>query len=620
MKNKILLYIQLVPKLGYWNILYMLWYRLSLKFGLRKQKFSLGIPINGTFFFPAKTDFAIHYPEQWKQRLQQKAESIISGHLIWFHYHSFKVDNPPNWFKNPFNGSILKNPNKHWTELSDFDLNTGDIKIIWEPSRFDWLTDLARAYSVFKDDRYLDTINMWIKDWSAKNPKNQGPNWKCGQEASIRIMKLITSAYVLGQYTNASKSLCQLIYDHLERISGNINYAIAQDNNHGTSEAAGLYIGATWLLKQNNFENNNKILISWKKKGRKILENRILKLIAPQGTFSQRSVNYHRVVMDTMSWVNFNIELLNEPKFKLEINHRLQKLGEWQFKFIASPKGEVPNIGSNDGAMLETLHNCDYRDFRPSTQLFFGTLCKQRLFQEGCHDEAIFWRYPKEYFHFPLKKFKNTMAEILDEQFLIISLNHTKLFMKIPKSNFRPTASDAFHIDLWHNDKNLLCDSGSYSYNADKETDWFKSVEAHNTIQFGCNQQMPKISRFLFSNWLNAHEVKPLKIDKNISWAGKYKDYNGNEHYRSVCWEIDTNRIVVEDKLLMNTNDFAKLRWHSEFNLSELNNIKVLTNNSKTIKPKSEITGNSLYYMNKKNKNTYLYIEKSVDFKTIIEL
>ena len=40
----------------------------------------------------------------------------------------------------------------------------------------------------------------------------------------------------------------ELVYIHLKRIESTISYAIAQDNNHGTSEAAALFIGGSWLL------------------------------------------------------------------------------------------------------------------------------------------------------------------------------------------------------------------------------------------------------------------------------------------------------------------------------------------------------------------------------------
>lgn len=125
------------------------------------------------------------------------------------------------------------------------------ISKTFEASRFDWVVTLSRAYAVTNDVRYLQTLNEWLKDWCKHNPLNIGPNWKCGQEVSIRVFNLINASFILQQNNNPTTALIQLIEAHLKRIQLNICYAIAQDNNHGTSEAAGLFIGGSWLSNIN---------------------------------------------------------------------------------------------------------------------------------------------------------------------------------------------------------------------------------------------------------------------------------------------------------------------------------------------------------------------------------
>src|SRR5690606_35302993 len=135
----------------------------------------------------------------------------------------------------------------------------------------------------------------------------------------------------------------------------------------------------------------------------------------------------------------------------------------------------VLNNSPNSIAMLETLHNQDYRDFRPSTQLFFGVLLKQKIYENTDGDEPLFWRYPNRYRTLSLHTITLPKAEILDDQFLILRSEKTQIFLKIPSDQFRPSASHRFHLDLWHHGENLLGDSGSYSYNAGEETTWYKS-------------------------------------------------------------------------------------------------------------------------------------------------
>ena len=616
MLKKLFLLIRILPKLGYQNVAYMAWYRLSLKLGLRKLKFNTGNAITGDFF--RSTSSANDYPDLWKPQLKSRVDDILKGKLTFFHYHTFLMGNPPNWFKNPFNNSILKETDKHWTDLNDFDLNTGDIKILWEQSRFRWLTDLARAYKVFGDSKYLITLNEWLSDWSEENPKNIGVNWKCGQEVAIRLMKLISTAQILDQDLEASSTLIKMSYEHVERINGNINYAIAQDNNHGPSEAAALFIGSVWLLRQKEIKNEKK-LEKFRKKGRGILVNRILRLVDKEGTFAQQSVNYHRLVVDTMSWVFYNMNRYGEKKFNEQINQRLLKLGEWQIAHIANEKGNPPNLGPNDGAMLENLHTCDYRDFRPSTQLYFATFLNVLIYKDVYKpfNESLYWRFGKTYKNFHTYKTQQKNYGVFDNQFLYIKSEEVSLYMRLPGNKLRPTSEDAFHIDLWVNGINVICDTGSYSYNAGRETDDFKSVAAHNTIQFDDQPQMPKISRFLYGGWLNASIIKPLEeIDGTFNFSASYRDYNKNEHKREFKLDVNNKSLLVIDSFDKSNDTKATASWHTAQN-SNLT-FKVTDQKSNILEPKITAAKSSLYYLEKHSVRKLQFSTKTEQITTLI--
>ncbi len=584
MIKKIFLILEIIPKLGYWNFGYAAWYKFSLKLGIRKRWFPLGDSVSGVFFHEvAKLKY---FPKEWESSLLSDAIEIMDGTYTYFSYHKFKLGIIPDWFLNPFTNQKHSQIGKHWTEINDF--GEGDIKIIWELSRFDWLTTLARAYRVKGESTYLDRINKLLQDWTNSNPLNQGPNWKCGQETAIRLMKLITTIHILDQTKSSSISFQKIIMQHLERIAPNLNYAISQDNNHGTSEAGGLYIGASYLLhigyKDDRLEN-------WKKNGRNVLEERVLTLIQHQGTFSQRSMTYHRVLVDTMTFVMHFMELLSEKPFAKNIENRLFALGIWQYKMTFGKKGDAPNFGNNDGAMLENLHSNGYLDFRVSTQVFFYTLNKKVIYQDLKLNEAIFWRYditsqPN------MLEIELPPIEILDNQMLIIRNEKCTCFLKIPEDSFR-SGNDAFHIDFWVNGDNILRDNGTYSYNDPKLTIWFKSVSAHNTIQFGNHEQMPKISRFLNGKW-----IKPLvygEIENNLgqlSWQGSYKDYKNNIHSRKIT--LTSNKLQIED----NTTSSESATLHLHFNQENVKKHNIIIETSTPSENKQ--TPNSSYYLQKK--------------------
>jgi len=606
--------VKLFPRLGLWNMVYIFWYRLSLKLRIRKMNFEPGESILSTVF--KDINRISSYPESWKDDLIARADAWMYYDFIYFSFHKFKINKQKKWSENPFDNRSVELKKKHWTEWSDFDENIGDIKVLWEPSRFNWLLDLSRAYRVTGENKYLNTINEWLIDWSFHNPKNIGPNWKCGQEAGIRLMKLLTAAEVLDQSSLPSKGLISWIIDHLERIHPNIRYAIAQDNNHGTTEAAALYIGAAWLLQAdpNNLQSSR--WMRWKKQGRAVLEERIKHLIEEQGSFSQKSVNYHRVVVDTMGWVLFHMKRLDEKSFEFEILQRIRSLALWQFKMIVGSNGETPNIGSNDGAMLEILHGCDYRDFRPSTQLIFALLDGVRVFDTGPWDEPLYWHVKDVFNEAPVKSPTNFNRELLDRQYLILRNNRAVLFMVLPNDKFRPSSCDAFHVDLWVDGKNWLSDQGTYSYNAGELSDAFKSVTSHNTVQYGLLEQMPKISRFLYGNWLTTEysEIKGKKMETNV-WEGSYTVKGKYKHTRKVT--LLDNGVEVLDSIKCTSNELLHIRWHSPFDLNE--RIHVIDGYRSQIEPKKISGQSSNYYFEKHEINVYQFSTSTRELMTSIK-
>ncbi|MFP3472466.1 heparinase II/III family protein, partial [Micrococcus sp. SIMBA_144] len=72
--------------------------------------------------------------------------------------------------------------------IGDLSSDFGDIKWIWELSRFSFVYPLVRAYTTTKDEKYA--IDFWemFEDFVKHNPPELGANYKCGQEMSFRIM------------------------------------------------------------------------------------------------------------------------------------------------------------------------------------------------------------------------------------------------------------------------------------------------------------------------------------------------------------------------------------------------------------------------------------------------
>ena len=527
--------------LGAVNLWRVFTYRLGIKFGINPVKRLTAVINGGEIFLPlcadAKTDLPVN--ASW---LDQQ---------YYFGWFKKPVKDIPIWAQNCFTGKTVF-AEQPWWQIPDFDPELGDIKTVWEASRFDWVVCFAQA-AVAQDSRYITKLNNWLADWLRQNPAYFGPNWKCGQEASIRVMHLATAALLLQQIKATCLPLQQFIAAHLARIAPTLRYAIAQDNNHGTSEAAALFIGGSWLALHSHPEAEK-----WQRLGRKWLENRAARLIEQDGSFSQYSATYHRVMLDTYAFAEVWRRKLSLPAFSANLHNKLAAATMWLYNQPGVGFGDVVNLGANDGARLIPLTDSDYRDCRPSVQLAAALfLNKQAFVSDGI------WNAPLQWLQLPLPTValsEPDSQQYDDGGYAVLRRNDAAALLRYPRFRFRPGQADALHLDFWLAGINVLRDGGSYSYNAAPEmVSYFSGTASHNTAQFDNREQMPKLSRFLFGEWLTTNYLRPLNItDSSVSFAAGYTDYKGASHKRHLM--LADNLMTVSDELA-GFKHSAVIRW-----------------------------------------------------------
>ena len=539
--SKLSTHLRLGPK----NILRVGLYRFGIKSGLHPVIALSGTAAQGPFFLSiADVDTVKRFaPSRWSE----KAE-LFSAHL-------FALPDVPEWHSNPFNSDARADDTRPWFEIPDFDPAIGDIKAVWEYSRFDWLLAMAQR-AALGDNAELARLNRWLQDWSSKNPPYFGPNWKCGQEASIRVMHLAAAAIIMNAAHVPLTGLMALIKSHLTRIAPTMSYAIGQQNNHGTSEAAALFIGGSWLVA-----SGDQAAEQWMRIGRQWLENRSRYLIAADGTFSQYSVVYHRVMLDTYSLAEVWRQKFNLPPFSGRLLQSLKRAVHWQRQMMDEYTGEPPNTGANDGARLLPLTDAAFRDFRPSLQLAAAVFSDTRAIKaSGQWNQPLHWLGVA----IPADVLPPLNSETFDQGgFHVLRNKRAAAYLRYPRFQFRPSQCDILHTDLWVDGFNLLRDAGTFSYNSpDVDTAYFSSVRAHNTVQFDGREQMPRISRFLFGSWLSADNVIAVNLTSNgvIAGAG-YRDWRGAIHHRTL--QLGDDNLVCIDRIEGNAKT-AVLRWRLE--------------------------------------------------------
>ena len=608
----LLLKVRLLFSIGIINILRVIVYRTLLRFNIHSvQRLTpLHTSINNVFNLIETYSSTLRYDSKFDLFLSEDCKNlrIING--------------KPDWFYNIYTNKSFLDTQKDWFDIPDFNCN-GDIKGIWEASRFDWVIKFSYLAKKYKSNYFLLKINDWVCDWYNKNKPYKGPNWKCGQEASIRVIHLIGALVALNQYRICSTEILKFIELHLKRIYLTLSYSKAQDNNHGTSEAVALYIGAE-LLKI--YFPQNKEYYTWSTKGYRLLENRVDRLIFKDGGFSQYSVNYHRLMLDSISFAEVSRLKLNLKPFSKQFYEKMSAATDWLRTLIQS-NGDVPNLGANDGAMLFSLPGVDYRDFRPSLCLA-GAIFNKNTY--GCNSILV------DYFNFdvssaicrvdtPKNIWSISKSLFLENSGLIcFRVDSIFLLFKVPKFKFRPSQSDILHLDLWVRDVNILRDSGTYSYNSNlDDIRYFGGVKGHNTVCFDQRDQMPRFGRFLFGAW---PKISLFEYSDNFVKCG-YKDYKGCTHVREVNIKNDGKIIeVIDDVSKFQVS--AAIYWHLPFIKYSLEENK-LTTELFSLEIDSDVSFSlevlcreeSRYYYQKEKQNVFkITILENAKVSTVVRL
>lgn len=558
--RRLLTYLYTALRLGVSNVARVLIYRAFKRAGIYRWL----LPPRETIPLGLRVDSlldATQPPVPWADRsVLAEAEALLKGRANYFSVHAYDIGNPPNWFLNPFSNKRHPQPGVHWSGIEDFSAETGDIKVVWELSRFSWALVFSRAWRITRDARYLSALQLWMEDWWRRNPPNTGPNWMCGQEVSIRLINVMLALRTAGLEKSVGAGLAGFVEAHCRRIALTTFYAIAQDNNHGTSEAAGLFVGGSWLASNGDSDVRNRGR-RWAEKGRNLLNGRVRRLVLPDGSFSQHSLTYHRVMLDTLSVAEAWRRNVGEAPFAEDFYKRAGSATRWLGAMIDLTSGDGPNLGANDGAHPYRLDASAYRDFRPCLQLASFLFLFSAALKGGPWDEAAAWLGVTD--EGPVQPWlKESSSAVFPDGGYVIMRNSSgaQVLLRTPTTRFRPAHADALHLDLWWKGKNLLRDGGTYAYADGAATaKALASAAGHNTQQFDDHDQMPRIGRFLYGGWVRVvGDPSITTCADGQTWAGSYKDTWGAQHKRAITLRADS--ITVLDHV-QGFKRKAVLRW-----------------------------------------------------------
>ena len=468
-------------------------------------------------------------------KLLERADQALVGKVYAFSHTYLDYSDKGNiaWNRNPVTHKTA-DANASWNHLPDFG-EYGDIKLIWEASRFPQIYAFINAYAITKDETYAKACLAQILDWIEKNPFPLGVNYKCGQEITFRVIAWMVAVDYFRDFLSKEEEakIAENIYISLLRVDANIDYAArAVRNNHSLSEALGLIIFGLYFQQ---FEEAEPFL----KKGITYLLQESAYQVYDDGSYIQHSFTYERLALDVLSFALLITDRTGDSLPEI-IRKRHQKMIDFLLSFIRE-NGWLPNYGSNDGANLFPVDGSDYRDFRNSLNFAQMVNTGEKLFDTHC---AL-----ADFFALKCKQHRKIQKRTAFEEggYYIVQNRDIFSFIRCHSYKDRPASNDMFHVDVWHKGKNIFCDAGSYSYNTDKTfKNIFIGVQGHNTVMINDSDQMEQVLNFGYAHWTKAQKISHSEnYFSGINLA--YQKRFGIAHKRTVTLEEDT--VLIVDKI-----------------------------------------------------------------------
>jgi hypothetical protein len=512
MKEKLELAWQLIRNMGFRYVVFRLKYEVSKRLGWFKKKFPIQLDFEETctlqqwqtgethqFFFQSRAD--LKFPKTPSENLATAYNRIMAGDLLFFNTTYFHLGKNYDWLTNPDTG-FKYDIGQHWTEISDFSDQAGDIKFVWEKSRFIYL------HTIMRYDYHFDTdssafVFKEIETWLAANPLNQGPNYFCSQETSLRLMNWIFALHFYRDSEHLTAPLFQKIMasirGQLHHVRQNIDFSrIAVRNNHALTETLMLYLSG---LIFPFFPETKR----WSAEGKRWFEQEIDYQVYADGTFLQFSHNYYRVVVQLMTWALYLSER-NGDTLAPAVHNKAQKMLNYLYQSIAEENGFVPNQGSDDGSIFFPLNNASYFDYRPQLNALNFFFTRKMLFKNAASQEDTHWfsalldaQKPADA-NFKLNF--ETLSSFPEGGYETIRDGNSLSFIKCGGYTDRPAHADNLHLDVWVEGENWLRDGGVYKYNTDAEKmKFFNGTASHNTLMLGNEDQMKIGPRFIWLSW-----------------------------------------------------------------------------------------------------------------------
>jgi Heparinase II/III-like protein/Heparinase II/III N-terminus len=512
---------------------------------------------------------AMRVPDEARKRVIEAADRLLRGE--WETLGVIRTDlEQPDWFRDPVTGR-RSDPDTYAFRVDHRSQErVGNIKQVWELSRFHHLTLLATAWFLTKDERYASRVADQLRSWWRDNPFLSGVHWTSGIELGVRLISLAWIRRLLDDWPGVA-DLFERDALAVRQIRWHQQYLAtfpsrgSSANNHVIAEAAGLLVASCafpWFRESER----------WRRQSARLLEQELIRNTFPSGIGRELASDYQCFVGELGFAAAVEAGVSGYPLSQATWD-RLCAMADSGAAML-DERLRPPRQGDSDegcGLLLDAptanrwpallaladglVGRLDWWPRAPADagSVIIGALAGARHPAEGRPAER-----PTRFADAGMTLLRTSGPDEIwcrcdggPHGFLSIAAH---------------AHADALSVEVRYAGTDILADPGTYCYHGERAwRSYFRSTIAHNTAELAGRSQSTESGPFMWTNHAQSREIEVIDDGDIARWTAEHDGYASLDppasHRRSVLLDRASRSVDIIDEIESGHHD-VRLAFH----------------------------------------------------------
>ncbi len=502
-----------------------------------------------TAVLPAGTIAAV--PADAAKRLVAEADRLMDGHAEFFGVVRDDLADP-DWWRDPKTG--LRAPAGYAFDVPYRSEDTvGDIKQIWEPSRHQYLTQLAAAYAVTGNERYAERVAEHLRSWWEANPPLRGVHWISGIELGIRLLSWVWIRRLLDGWAGAAdlfegNPVARNQIWHHQRWLAAFPSRGSSANNHVIAEDAGQLAAACafdWFPAS----------ARWRAGALRSLERQLRANTYLSGLNRELATEYHGLVLELGLAAVAEADAAG-AQVPATVRLVLLRMTD-ALAAVVDNRLRPPRQGDADdghGLIVDGAGTDRWASLLATGEAVFGRL---DWWPEvtGTDVRTPLLAALVKRTELPVTRPESRPAHFADAGMTILR-GPEEIWCRCDGGphGFLSIAAhahaDALSVEVRHDGVDVLADPGTYCYHGQPEwRQYFRSTLGHNTLQLDGADQSVSGGPFLWTRHARTRVLTADPSGEPARWSAEHDGYEGSVHRRKVELDAEAQELRLVDEV-----------------------------------------------------------------------